>query len=201
MYLWRKLSASERDQLLASRKERKQPWHSPPHRTGGTDFYHISAACYEHRPFIGHTPERMATFNDILLATVREVVPECYAWCVLPNHYHLLVFALDLEKTLRALGKMHGRISYEWNGEEHCRGRQVWHNAVDRSMRSERHFWATTNYIHHNPVHHRYVEKWTDWPYTSAHEYLETMGWDAERRIWEEYPVLDYGKGWDDPDL
>jgi putative transposase len=55
------------------------------------------------------------------------------------------------------------------------------------------------NYIHHNPVHHGYVKKWTDWPYTSAHEFLKAVGREKAAEIWCKYPPLDYGKGWDDP--
>jgi len=64
-------------------------------------------------------------------------------------------------------------------------------------MKSERHFWTSMNYIHHNPVKHGYVKKWTDWPYSSAAKFLETVGYDEALRIWYEYPLLDYGKNWD----
>jgi len=68
-------------------------------------------------------------------------------------------------------------------------------------MRSDRHFWVTTNYIHHNAVHHAYVEEWCDWPFSSALGFLEQLGREEAKRIWLEYPVLQYGAGWDDPDL
>ena len=68
-------------------------------------------------------------------------------------------------------------------------------------MRSDRHFWATLNYVHHNPVHHGYVEHWQDWPFSSAPEYLAEMGRAEAERLWLEYPVLDYGKGWDDAEF
>ncbi len=68
-------------------------------------------------------------------------------------------------------------------------------------MRSERHFWATLNYVHNNPVRHGYVERCQDWPFSSAREFLEQMGRKEAERIWREYPVLNYGEGWDDPDL
>jgi putative transposase len=64
-------------------------------------------------------------------------------------------------------------------------------------MKSERHFWATLNYVHHNPVKHRYVKRWVDWPWSSAARYLEEVGREEAERIWSEYPVLDYGKQWD----
>ena len=28
------------------------------------------------------------------------------------------------------------------------------------------------NYVHHNPVRHRYVERWTEWPWSSARQYV-----------------------------
>jgi len=68
-------------------------------------------------------------------------------------------------------------------------------------MRSQRHYWATLNYVHHNPVHHRYVERWTEWPWSSAPEFLAQTGQDEAKRIWLEYPLDEYGKGWDEPDM
>lgn len=199
MYNWRKLSKKEREALLHVRIQKGYPHHRPPHFYEVAGYYHISAACYEHAPFIGKAPERMASFCNQLLTTLADIVAEVSAWCVLPNHYHLLVDIADLKKFMIALGKFHGRTSYLWNGEENRRGRKVWHNAGDRHIRTEAHFWATLNYIHHNPVHHGYVEKWTDWPYSSLHAFLEAVGREKAANIWRSYPPLDYGKGWDDP--
>ena len=74
---------------------------------------------------------------------------------------------------------------------------KVWFRCVERAMKSERHFFATLNYVHNNPVKHGYVERWQDWPYSSARDYLTSVGFDEAARIWHEYPVLDYGKDWD----
>jgi putative transposase len=64
-------------------------------------------------------------------------------------------------------------------------------------MRSERHFWTSLNYIHNNPVRHRYVERWQDWPYSSASAFLESVGRETAEEIWRNYPLLDYGMDWD----
>jgi putative transposase len=95
------------------------------------------------------------------------------------------------------LGQFHGRSSFEWNCADNPRGRKVWYNCFERPMKSERHFWATLNYVHHNPVHHGYVKRWLDWPWSSALQYLEKVGLEEARRIWLKYPILDYGKKWD----
>jgi hypothetical protein len=65
-------------------------------------------------------------------------------------------------------------------------------------LRSDSHFWATINYIHHNPVKHGHVTRWDEWPFSSAAEYLKEVGREEAIRIWKSYPILDYGKGWDD---
>ncbi len=126
---------------------------------------------------------------------------EVFAWCLLPNHYHALISAPNILRLLQELGRLHGRTSYRWNREENLRGRKVFFRAVERTIRSDRHYWATLNYVHHNPVHHGYVERWADWPWSSAAQYLaETNPGEAER-IWREYPLKDYGKSWDGPEM
>jgi len=143
----------------------------------------------------------MDAFSTALLALVSPPTYRTVAWCVLPNHYHLLVEAPDILRLLQSLGQFHGRTSYQWNGEEQTRGRKVFFRAVERAIKSERHFWATMNYVHHNPVHHRYVQRWADWRWSSAADFLAQMGHEEAERIWRSYPVREYGKGWDDPDL
>jgi len=78
------------------------------------------------------------------------------------------------------------------------RGRCVWRRCSDRGIRSERHFWATMNYVHHNPVKHGYARRWQDWPYSSAGAFLGAVGRKRAEEIWKEYPLLEYGKGWDE---
>lgn len=201
-YQWRSLTAKQRNELLAFRKERRYPWHSPPHQSNSeqTQFF-ITAACYEHRPHIGYSLERLDGFSNSLLELFENRADQTFAWCVLPNHYHALIETSDLSSILKALGQLHGRMSFKWNGEEQSRGRQVFFRSADRAMRSDRHFWATLNYVHHNPVHHGYVEHWTDWPWSSARDFLAWTDPDEAKRIWREYPIRDYGKGWDNPNL
>ena len=140
----------------------------------------------------------MAAFEEALLATVRERSVSVTAWVVLPNHYHILATTSSARALLTALGRLHGRISKAWNDEENSRGRQVWCKAAETGMKTDRHYWATINYIHHNPVKHRYVSRWQDWPFGSAGSFLEKLGRETAVELWREYPVEDYGRGWDD---
>lgn len=198
MYEWRKLTPEERDQVLGMRKSLERPWHSPPHLNfAGERQYLVSAACYEHASVIGKSPERMVEWEKDLLKACGEFSSSIYAWCILPNHYHVLLRTQQIRVLRLQLGRLHGRSSFTWNVEDQRQGRKVWHNCFERPIRSYRHFWATMNYVHHNPVHHGYVEQWREWPWSSAAEFLEQVGRDRAEHIWRDYPILDYGKKWD----
>ena len=201
MYRWRHLSEAQRLELLSYRRSQQLPWHSPPHYGSESGVYLITAACFEHRHVIGSNPQRMAAFEQTLLATCGAMSSKVHAWTVLPNHYHILVCLADVKTLLASLGRLHGRTSFQWNGEENCRGRKVWFNAAETVMKSERHYWASLIYVLHNAVKHGYVSKWQNWPFYNAKAFLDQVGREQVRRLWEEYPINDYGTTWDPAEL
>ena len=77
----------------------------------------------------------------------------------------------NLKSLLKGIANLHGRTSYKWNGEDEKRGRKVWFNVLEHSTKSERHFWATMNYIHNNPVAAGLVSVPEDYYYSSARNY------------------------------
>jgi len=198
MYNWRKMTEEERKETLELRRQKRHPWHSPPHLQQEGEYYFIlTGTCYEHAPIVGGSPARMTELESEILSACETSGVELFAWCVLPNHYHILL-KTDQIKTLRKrLAQAHGRTSRKWNLEDGAVGRKVWSNCLERPLQSERHFWASMNYIHHNAVHHGYVDNWQDWPFSSAGQFLETVGRERAAEIWREYPLLDYGKKWD----
>jgi putative transposase len=201
MYLWRRMTPQQQQEALQHRQQYRRPWHGPPHYTSECQVYLFTAACYEHRPIVGARAGRLAAFEADLLETVAGHSSHNWAWVVFPNRYHFLAQVPDLKGMLRALGRLHGRTSHRWNGEEECRGRHVWYRVAETAIKSDRHFWATLNYVLHNPVRHGYVERWQDWPYSNAAEFLAGIGYDEAVRRWREYPLFDYGKDWDPPEL
>ncbi len=198
MYNWRKLSEKQRNEVMEYRRIRRLPMHSPPHfDTDQTCQFIVTAANYEHKPIVGKTSERMFECAQALLAICGELEVLVYAWCLLPNHYHLLLKTNRIKELRQAIGRFNGKSSFKWNGEDDARGRKVWHNCFERKMRSERHYFASLNYVLNNAVHHGYVEKWQDWPWSNAGEYLEDVGHEQAAEVWKKYPVLDYGSKWD----
>lgn len=196
MYDYRRMTPEDRARVVERRRQLGLPWHSPPHFDTSSPSI-VSAACYEHNPIIGANPERMTECEEEMLSVCAEFCTDIHAWCLLPNHYHILVSSPSVKELCKQLGRFHGRSSNRWNSEDRKKGRHVWYRCFDRAMRSERHFWASLNYIHNNAVHHGYVEKWQDWPWSSAADFLDRVGREEAARIWKEYPILDYGKHWD----
>ena len=193
------MTEEKRLEVLKLRQQCRVPLHSPPHYgANGWNRYHLSAANYGHVPIIGETPERMAAFSIALCDVLSADGCSLLAWCVLPNHWHALVGTEDLKAVLTGVSRLHGKNSFEWNGEDNARGRQCWHCCTDRRIRSEAHFCAARNYVHHNPIKHGYVDKWDAWLFSSACDFLDEVEREQAAQMWKEYPVLDMGKEWDE---
>ena len=188
------MTIAQRKEVVAQRQRDKQPWHALPHRVSEDQTYILTGTCRDHHSFLGD--ERRLEWEEKLLDLLKSQGAEVFAWCILPNHYHLLT-RLDLTVFHSAIGKLHNGTSTQWNREDRTPGRRVWHSYCDRSIRSERHFYVSMNYIHANPVKHGHVQRAQDWTTSSFHHYLEHWGREALQQMWRDYPVLDYGKNWD----
>lgn len=199
MYEYRRLTPEERAALLEERRERGYPPHSPPHPVRDQPFYLITGACYEHARHM-RTQSRRQQLLDALFQILVTNGIEIRAWAVLPSHYHLLLQLPGLDGLGSLLRLVHGPTSHQWNGEDGTRGRRVWYRFSDRAIRSERHYYTTLNYIHYNPVRHRWSSSPYAWAESSVHWYLETMGHEWLRDLWTRYPLRDYGRGWDAED-
>jgi putative transposase len=196
MYDYRTWTPQQRAAAVVERRLHGYPLHGPPHLDAPGQHRIVTGTCFEHRGLLSNV-ERLQWFEEQLLATVEESATACAAWVVLPSHYHVLVLVDDMSDFSRAVGRLHGRTSWEFNREDNSRGRRVWYRCEDRCMRSEGHYFTTLNYIHNNPLKHGYVTKWTDWPFSSVHWYLRAKGREWLEDVWRTYPVLNYGEKWD----
>ena len=196
MYDYRRMSIDERRQIVEERRARGFPWHRPPHADQGDNWYFITAATYEHQLLFTAPRELRALELRLLEAFANAGLP-CAGWVVLPNHYHAIVRATDLALVGRALGPVHGRSAQYANRRDDAAGRRVWNRFSDRRIRSERHFFASLHYVVYNPVKHGYVEAATDWPWSCWAELVREYGADWVSDLAMNYPLLDFGDGWD----
>ncbi|MFB2771712.1 transposase [Pelatocladus sp. BLCC-F211] len=208
MYEYRKLTPEEKAELVEHRLSRGYPPHAPPHPVQDRQFYLLTVACYEHQSHMHSESRRQQLLNMIFnyfgnlgneemsTEALTTNLTIC-AWIILPNHYHLLVRVANFEILSELFRKIHGTLSRQWNLEDNITKRKVWYRWSDRAIRSERHYYTTLNYIHYNPVKHGLVTSPYDWVESSVHWYLQANGRQWLRDLWIQYPVLDYGKDWD----
>jgi putative transposase len=197
MYNWRDWTPEERKEVLDWRMESGSVWHAPAHFRRDR-WFHVTAACYEHRPLVGKSRERMSRFAREVCSVFSLPRARVAAWCLLPNHYHVLAEVYLLEEVRKCMGKLHGRSSHGWNVEDDSAGRKCFHRCLFKEVKSAAHWGSTLNYIHHNPVKHGYVERWQDWPFSSVHHYLSSVPQEAVREQWKRYPITGMGKNWDE---
>jgi len=187
----------QKQDVVAYRKIQGLPLHSPPHFEDGFKTYLLTAANYEHNHIMLSEDRRM-DFQDKLTNRLSAIEgASIFAWSVLPNHYHILVMA-ELTTIKTALAKLHNGIATQWNREDNCLGRKVWHRFSDRHIRSENHYWATINYIHKNPVIHGYASITSEWNTSSFNIFQEKVGKEKMSLILQNFPVDKMGNGWDD---
>lgn len=196
MYEYRHMTPQQRQEIVRSRLQRGYPAHAPPHPDLGTGWFFITAATYEHRPQF-QEPLELVALERQLLEALNQGCEQHAGWVVMPTHYHALVEVNDMRGLGKALGQAHGRSSYYANCRDGFPGRQVWYKFSDRKIRSERHYWTCLHYIIYNPVKHGFCDEFQNWPWSCLHWYLEQKGEEWIRILREEYPLLDFGRGWD----
>jgi putative transposase len=196
MYQYRHLSDAQKAEVRHQRILRGTPLHAPPHYPDGKKNYILTAACYEHQPILQRENRRREFQARLVDGLSRESWAIIHAWVILPNHYHLLA-SVDLETFREWIRILHSKVATEWNREDKTSGRKVWYRFQDRSIRNEHHYFASLNYIHANPVKHGYAAKADEWKSSSIHSYLDQFGRETLVQLWKNYPVDDYGKGWD----
>jgi putative transposase len=94
-----------------------------------------------------------------------------WAWCLMPNHVHL-VLVPSVEGGLSAvLQRTQGRYTRAVNAREKWVG-QLWQGRFASFVMDERHLLACARYVELNPVRAGLVARAADWPWSSARAHL-----------------------------
>jgi putative transposase len=97
---------------------------------------------------------------------------QVWAWCLMPNHVHLILVPSDEGGLRAALGEAHRRYSRRVNLREGWRG-YLWQGRFASVPMDEPHLLACARYIELNPVRAGLVERPEQWPWSSVHAHLE----------------------------
>jgi putative transposase len=107
-----------------------------------------------------------AAFVRLLGLTAARYRWRCMAYCLLTNHYHLLVWsaAKELSGGMRRLNSLHAMAF----NERHEREGHVFQDRFrSKLIRSEQHLVRTVSYIALNPTRAGICRRPEDWPWSS----------------------------------
>jgi putative transposase len=112
-----------------------------------------------------------ALYRDLLAERCRTLKVEVWAWCLMPNHVHLILVPHSAEGLARAMGETHRRYTAYVN----ARARQTGHLFQGRfasAVMDEDHLLAALRYVALNPVRAGLAKRPEDWPWSSARAHL-----------------------------
>jgi putative transposase len=110
-------------------------------------------------------------YRDLLAEQAEKARVEIWAYCLMPNHVHLIAVPKDEDGLGRAIGEAHRRYTNFIN----ARGRWTGHLFQSRFASvamDERHLIAAVRYVSLNPVRARLVARAADWPWSSVRAHL-----------------------------
>jgi putative transposase len=94
-----------------------------------------------------------------------------WAWCLMPNHVHLMLTPSTPDALRACLGEAHRRYSAAINLREGWRG-YLWQGRFASFPMDEAHMLAAARYIELNPVRARLTKTPEDWAWSSARAHL-----------------------------
>jgi putative transposase len=128
-----------------------------------------------------------------------------WAYCLMPNHVHLIVVPRSEEGLRRGIGEAHRRYSVRVNRRQEWTG-HLWQGRFASFVMDERHLMAVARYAEMNPVRARLVGSPEEWPWSSAAAHvagkadvLAESQWLTKRTrpwvcTWREYLMQEEGR-------
>ena len=115
--------------------------------------------------------EDYAVYRELLAAHCRAAGAAVWAYCLMPNHAHLILVPSDEDGLRRALGEAHRRYTRQVNFREDWRG-HLWQERFHSFPMDEAHLMAAVRYVELNPVRAKLVKRAEDWAWSSARAHL-----------------------------
>lgn len=94
-----------------------------------------------------------------------------WAYCLMPNHVHLIAVPENDDALRRGIGEAHRRYSRMINFRENWRG-HLWQGRFASFPMDESYLLAAARYVEKNPVVAGLVEDAAAWPWSSARAHL-----------------------------
>ena len=125
-------------------------------------------------------------YRDLLAEQARKHAVEVWAYCLMPNHVHLLLTPGEPQGLGRAVGEAHRRYTNFVNARGRWSGHLFQSRFASVAM-DEDHLLAAVRYVSLNPVRARLAARAEQWPWSSVRAHLA----GADDALVSVKPVLD----------
>ncbi len=111
------------------------------------------------------------TYLELMSEFCRKADTRVWAYCLMPNHVHLVMVPSHLDGLRAALGESHRRYTRAVNLRKRWRG-HLWQERFHSFPMDEVYLLAAVRYVEQNPVAARLCRRAQDWPWSSAAAHL-----------------------------
>ena len=112
-----------------------------------------------------------AAYLELIAEWCREEGVEVWAYCLMPNHVHLIAVPKTENGLRRAIGEAHRRYTRRINFREKWRG-YLWQGRFASFSMDEPYLLAAARYVELNPVRAKLASNAEGWPWSSAKSHL-----------------------------
>lgn len=111
-------------------------------------------------------------YLELMSVSSKKAGTEIWAYCLMPNHVHLVMLPGEEDGLRAALGEAHRRYTGYINCREGWRG-HLWQERFHSFVMDEEYLLATVRYVERNPVAARLCDKPEQWRWSSAQAHIE----------------------------
>jgi len=135
--------------------------------------------------------EDYAAYAALLAEGCRAAKVAVWAYCLMPNHVHLILVPSDADGLRAALAETHRRYTRQVNLREGWRG-YLWQGRFASVAMDEPHLLACARYVELNPVRAKLARRPSDWRWSSARAHLD----GKDDRLVAARPLLELVPDW-----
>lgn len=124
-------------------------------------------------------------YKDLIFEAAAKAGCEIWAWCLMPNHTHIIIVPGDEDGLRKTFADAHRRYTGHINAWLRVTG-HLWQSRFGSVVMDEPHLYQAVRYVSLNPVRAGLVTRAKDWNWSSVQNHL--LGKDD--RSFKAQPVL-----------
>lgn len=132
--------------------------------------YHVTQRGNRRQPTFFEDGD-FALYRDLLAEGARRAGASVWAYCLMPNHVHVIVVPADPDGLRATFAYAHRRYTGFINARHRWTG-HLWQGRFGAVAMDEQHLAAAARYVALNPVRARLVERAEEWEWSSVRAHL-----------------------------